>query len=226
MTEMQEMTRLVRRLVWFSVGALAFIAATVAGFYLLERRAQQAFTQTREVSRISRTAAALATDRETGIRGYLLTHDQTSLVPEVIGRAQLPPKLDSLAALTSSDPAQGENVHAIATALTRWENEFAQPAISGEISGANALAGKPLFDHVRTAFDAFVAATEQQLSRDETRIRNVQLLGVAVVLAELLAFVGILLFVIRGRLMRQTKDLLRQQELLEQQAVELELQMA
>src|SRR3984893_18768935 len=167
MTEMQEMTRLVRRLVWFAACALAFIAATVAGFYLLERRAQQAFTQTREVSRIGRTAAALATDRETGIRGYQLTHNQISLVPEVIGRAQLPPKLDSLAALTRSSPARRENVHAIATALTRWENKFAEPAISGEISGANALAGKPLFDQVRTAFAAFVAASERQLSRDE-----------------------------------------------------------
>src|SRR6267378_2596604 len=226
MTEMQEMTRLVRRLVWFSVGALAFIAATVAGFYLLERRGEQALTQARELTRIGRTAAALATDRETGIRGYQLTHNQTSLVPEVIGRAQLPPKLDSLAALTKSNPAQRENVHAIATALARWENEFAQPALSGEVSGENALAGKPLFDQVRTAFATFVAATEQQLSRDETRIRNTQLLGVAVVLAELLAFVGLLLFVIRGRLMRQAWDLVYKQEQLEQQAVELELQMA
>ncbi len=226
MTEMQEMTRLVRRLVWFSVGALAFIAATIAGFYLLERRAEQAFTQTREVSRIGRTAAALATDRETGIRGYQLTHNQTSLVPEVIGRAQLPPKLDSLAALTESNPAQRENVHAITTALTRWENEFAQPALSGEISGGNALAGKPLFDQIRTGFAAFVGASERQLSRDQARIRNTQLLGVAVVLAELLAFAGLLLFMIRGRLMQQARDLVYQQELLEQQAVELELQMA
>ena len=226
MTEMQEMTRLVRRLVWFSVGALAFIAATVAGFYLLERRAEQALTQAQELSRIGRIAAALATDRETGIRGYQLTHNQTSLVPEVIGRAQLPPKLDSLAALTKSNPAQRENVRAIATALTRWENEFAQPALSGKISGENALAGKPLFDQVRTAFAIFVAASERQLSREEARIRNAQLLGVAVVLAELVAFVGFLLFMIRGRLMRQTRDLVYQQELLEQQAVELELQMA
>src|ERR1700693_2297208 len=123
MTERQEMTRLLRRLVWFSVGALALVGATIAGFYVLQQRAEQAFVQTREVTRIGRTAAALATDRETGIRGYQLTHDQTSLVPEVVGRAQLPHILDSLAALTRSDPAQRERVRAIATALTRWDNE-------------------------------------------------------------------------------------------------------
>lgn len=226
MSEMQEMTRLLRRLVWFSVAALAFIGATVAGFYLLQQRAQQAFARTREVTRIGRTAAALATDRLAGIRGYELTHDQILLVREAVARAQLPHKLDSLAALTRSDLAQRERVRAIVTALTRWDNEFALPAMSGEVSGKSMLAGKPLFDGVRTAFDAFVAASEQQLRRDTARIRNTQLVGAAVVLTELLAFIGLLLFMIRGRLMRQARDLVHQQELLEQQAVELELQMA
>src|SRR5712672_3382412 len=55
---------------------------------------------------------------------------------------------------------------------------------------------------------------------------GLDLLGVSVVLAELLAFLGILLYVIRGRLMGQARDLTRQQELLEQQAVELEMQVA
>jgi PAS domain S-box-containing protein len=226
MSEMQEMTRLLRRLVWVSVGALATVAATVAGFYLLDQRAQQAFLQTREISRIGRTAAALATDRSAGIRGYLLTRDQMSLVYEAIARAQLPYKLDSLAALTRSDPAQRERVRAIATALTRWDNEFAQPAISGEVIGKSTLAGMTLFGEVRTAFDAFLAASERDLRRDAARLNTTQLIGATVVLVELLSFVGLLLFMIRGRLMRQARELVHQQELLEQQAVELELQMA
>jgi len=55
---------------------------------------------------------------------------------------------------------------------------------------------------------------------------GLDLLSASVVLAELLAFLGILLHVIRGRLMGQARDLTRQQELLEQQAVELEMQVA
>jgi PAS domain S-box-containing protein len=55
---------------------------------------------------------------------------------------------------------------------------------------------------------------------------SLDLLRVSVVLAELLAFLGILLYVIRGRLMGQARDLTHQQELLEQQAVELEMQVA
>jgi PAS domain S-box-containing protein len=226
MSEMQEMTRLLRRLIWFSVIALAIVGATVAGFYPVQRRAQQAFAQTREVIRISRTAAALASDRLAGVRGYELTHDQVSLVREGVARAQLPRKLDSLTALTRLGPAQRARVRAIAIALARWDNEFAQPAMRGEVGGKSMLAGKPLFDDVQKAFDAFNAAEERQLRLDAARIRNTELVGAAVVLAELVAFVGLLLFMIRGRLMRQARELVYRQELLEQQAVELESQMA
>jgi PAS domain S-box-containing protein len=223
---MPDMTRLLRRLTWWSVAAVALVGATVAAFFLSQSRAQQAFLEKREISRIARTAAALATDRETGIRGYQLTHDQKSLLPEVIGRVQLPPKLDSLMKLTSSDSARLNRVKAISESLDRWQTEFAEPAIQGEIKGDSMLAGKPQFDKVRAAFDTFLATSEADLRREAARLRRLQILGAAFVLAELLAFVGILLFVIRGRLMNQAQELGHQQELLEQQAVELELQMS
>ena len=224
MAEMLEMIRVLRRLLWFAGAALVLIAGTMAGFYVLERDAREAFLEKREVSRIGRTAGALATDRQTGIRGYQLTRDQRYLAPELVGRAQLPHKLDSLIALTRSDPAQAERVRAIASALDRWEKRVAVPALTGVSSGPT-LAGKQLFDEIRAAFGAFLTASEQQLRRESARVKRIQLLQVATLLAELLAFVGVLLFVIRGTLMRQARELARQQELLEQQAVELELQM-
>jgi PAS domain S-box-containing protein len=225
MAEMQEMTRLLRRLLWFAAGALVLIAGTMAAFYILEDDAREAFLEKREVSRIARTAAALATDRQTGIRGYQLTRDQKYLAPELVGRAQLPHKLDSLATLTSSDPAQSERVRAIASALDRWDRSFAAPALRGVTSGLPMLAGKQLFDELRAAFAAFLTASEKELQREAARVKNLQLFGAAVVLTELLAFVGLLMLAIRGRLMGQAKELGRRQELLEQQAVELELQM-
>jgi len=226
MTEMPGMTRLIRRLVWFSLGALLLVGATVGSFFLSQRRAERELLRKREINRIGRVAAALAIDREAATRGYLLTHDQKSLVREVIGRAQLPPKLDSLATLTSSDAAYAGQVRAISTALERWEREFAEPAIQGGIRGDSTLAGKLQFDEVRAAFASFLAVSETDFRREAARVTNLQILGAALVLAELLAFVGVLLFVVRGRLLRQARDLAHQQELLEQQAVELELQMA
>jgi PAS domain S-box-containing protein len=226
MAETQEMTRLLSRLVWFSITALVLMGATVAEFFVLERRAQRSYIEKREVSRIGRSAAALATDRETGIRGYQLTRDQRSLVPDVVARAELPAKLDSLGRLSASDSAHASRVQSIARTLRRWETEFADPAIRGDIGPDSMLAGKPQFDEVRAAFNQFLVASEVDLRHEAAHVRRLQLLRLTIVLSELLAFVGLLLFVIRGRLMRQAGDLGHQQELLEQQAVELELQMA
>jgi PAS domain S-box-containing protein len=219
------MTRLVRRLVWFSVAAVVLIAGTRGWFFLVERDAQNAFLETREVSRIARTAAALATDRETAIRGFLLTGDPASLARDAIARSQLPPKLDSLARATASDSAQAQRVRAISAAIERWERGFAAPAETRGTLQNGTLAGKPLFDEVRAAFAVFLSAIEQQLRTEGERVKRIQLLEIVVTLIELIGFAGILLFIMSGRLMTQATDLTHQQELLEQQAVELELQM-
>ena len=226
MPEMHNMARLLRRLVWFSLGALLLVGATFIVFFVAEARSERIYLQKREVARIGRTAAALATDRETGIRGYELTHNQTSLVPELIGRAQLPIALDSLVALSKSDAAGLSRIHAITIALERWQREFADPAVRGKIRGDSMLAGKGQFDQVRAAFAGFLTASEADVRSEAEQVKSLELLGAAIVLAEIIAFVSLLLFVIRGQLMRQARDLVYQQELLEQQAVELELQMA
>src|SRR5438552_1022484 len=226
MAETHEMTRVVRRLVWSALAALVVVGATVAAFYVLQRDAQRAYEYTREVSRIARMAAALASGGEKGVRSYARTHSQTSLVPELTAKAQLPPKLDSLESLTRANPTQHARVAAIVAALKRWEDEYADPAITREITPGTMLAGKPLFDQVRRSFDDFLVSSERQLDSESARVKKLQILGLAVLLAELIAFFGILLSALRGRLMSQATELEHQQELLEQQAVELELQLA
>ncbi|HYS70422.1 MAG TPA: ATP-binding protein, partial [Gemmatimonadaceae bacterium] len=145
---------------------------------------------------------------------------------EVVGRAQLPGKLDSLAVMTSANSAHANRVRVLSEKLRRWESEFAEPALRGDVADESMMAGKPLFDEVRAAFDAFIATSESDLRAAEAGVRNTQLLGAALILAELLAALGILLFVVRGRLLKQARELAHQQELLEQQAVELEMQVA
>lgn len=202
------------------------MCATVGGFFLFQERAQLAFMHERETRRIAGTAVTLVTDRETGILDYELTHDQKSLVPEIVARVQLPSLLDSLATLTKSNPENSDRFKAISVALNNWEKHFAEPAVLGSVKGIGTLNGKLQFDQVRAAFETFLAVSESDVRREAARVTTLQILGTAVVLAELLAFVGMLLFVIRGQLMHQARELTHQQELLEQQAVELKLQMA
>jgi PAS domain S-box-containing protein len=225
MARTRQLTALIQRLVAFAIVGVLLIAVTVALFYAVEDRAQQTFFAKRELSRLARSAAALATDRETGVRGYQLTGNQQSLAPELVGRPQLRAKLDSLAAARSDQPGHATRLQAVSAALARWEKTVADPAINGEPPTVP-LAGKPAFDEVRAAFNDFIAASEADLLSQTRHVRNVQLLMAAVILIELLGLLAALLYILRGRLFSQANELTLQQELLEQQAVELEMQVA
>jgi PAS domain S-box-containing protein len=226
MIDAPNMTTLLRRLSWFAAGAIAIIAATVASIYVLERRTMYDLAQNREFGRIARTAASLATDRETSVRGYLLTRDQKSLVRDAIGRSQLPDVLDSLQALAAGDNTRTERVRGAIAALGRWDRRFATPAVNGSLTPEGAtLAGKPFFDEVRAHFGAIITEGEQTFARNAARARQIELAGAVLLLGELILFFAGLLYMIRGRLRGQAEELSRQQELLEQQAVELEVQM-
>jgi PAS domain S-box-containing protein len=221
------MTALVRRLLAFSAAGVGVVAATVALIYSFQQRASKDLSDARTISRLGRTAAALATDRETGIRGYLLTHQPSSLVPDSIGKAHLPGLLDSLDRLTRDQPALAAHVRAAQHALAKWDSAFATPAVSGQlINESRTLAGKPLFDVARSNFDQLVSDSEVEFRRRSARARAVQLWGAAALLGELTLVLATLLVFVRRRLLAQAADLARQQELLEEQAVELELQIA
>ncbi len=226
MSERAEISKLIRRLMWFAGGALSFFAITVGAFYWLQHQAVRDLGHTREVARIGRTTAGLAIDRETGIRGYVITHDAISLAPDVLARKQLPIMLDSLRSLTRGDSAQAHHVRAIAAALATWEKEFAAPAIAGAITNEQrALAGKPLFDAIRVRFDQLLQPADADFREKSARLLKTNLAGALVLLTELAIFFGAFLFLVYGRLVVQAADLTRQQTLLEQQAIELELQM-
>ncbi len=222
--ELLDFSRLLRRLLLFSAGALVVVGVTVAALFGSGQRAERSYLQASTLDRIARTAQALAIDRETGIRGFELTHDQRSLIPELIARRVLPAELDSLRVLTEADSVQAGDVRFIADALERWQSEFAQPAMDGQPGDAAALAGKPLFDRVRAAFDVLLTSNEAAVRHDASRVSALRIVGAALIFAELLAIIAIVEFVFRGPLMRMARTVGQQQGLIEQQTLELELQ--
>jgi PAS domain S-box-containing protein len=226
MLDTQNMTNLIRRLSWFAAIALVVIAATVTSMYVLQTRALRGLEQAREYGRMARNAAALATDRQSSIRGYLLTSDDRSLARNLVAKAELPKLLDTLRMMAEGDRVRVARLGEAVAALSKWDREFAAPAERGRLTGAGAtLAGKPLFDVVRSRFEAVLTTADMNFARHSARVRQIEIAGAAALLAELLLFFGVLIYLIRGRLIGQANDLSRQQELLEQQAVELELQM-
>ena len=221
--------RALRRSVLWIVGALAGIASTVVVLSRTTAETSAWVSHSQQVTRLAQRALRLSIDRETGLRGFLLTGREESLAPAIAARAELPLLRDSLLALTADNPVQQERVRAGSDALARWDRDFATPSEramrAGQPVAMLPLAGKALFDDVRAPYEALLAAERQLYEVRRQRDERVERIALLAVLAELLVLLAV--FVHLGmRLSAQTRRLLEQQTLLEDQATELEEQAA
>ena len=215
-----------RRAFWVGSLCLMGVAAALGALAEVQRESTERVLHGRNVARVARQALGLAVDRETGIRGFLLSGDTRSLAPEMAARAALPPKLDTLLTLTRDNPRQQARAREIVEALGRWSRGVADPALQhGDDATATGdrLAGKLQFDEVRAAFVTFLTAEEalydQRVDQDRNT-RRALLVGGELAIALLFG----VFFWLRVQVLTQATGMLEQQELLEGQAMELELQ--
>ena len=227
------LTSLLRRTFWISIVTIGAIGFTVIGVAFAHRNQERWTEHSRDVVRIARKAQLYALDRETGVRGFLLTGDSATLQPDFEARAPLAASVDSLVRLTADNPAQQRRAAAFAGAVARWDSTFATPAIeqraklgTGSIAtsfGSGGFAGKLLFDDVRVRFTEF-ESEEEALYR--TRRRNslqLQYLNVGVAVVGLV-MLGMTLAALRRRVTSQADALIEHQGQLEEQATQLEEQ--
>jgi signal transduction histidine kinase len=189
-----------------------------------ERNRTEWVAHTRDVARIARQSYNLAVNRETAIRGYLLTRNAALLDPERRSVAPLAAKLDTLESKVRV-PAQRERAARIRAALAAWEGDYARPALaSAPAAGSlDPLAGKERFDALRQEFERFLI-DEDALYRDGVRdAARLATIATVVTMAALLLVAAVLVRLQR-QLARSTNELLEHQEQLEQQATELETQ--
>ena len=221
---------LLRRLFWTAKVAVLALAIATGALYVAGRRSEGWVRQSREVARIAREVRTFATDRETGIRGFLLTRDTLSLEPERLARGHLTAAVDSLVDMTADNPEQNARARALRDATTRWNQQYARPLLSAPLSehGASAdelrrqeLAGKVLFDEFRQASSEFVNAEDALYTARATYDHLVAALSFLIMLTSTIALVGVLWWMHR-RVSGQARGLLDQQAQLEEQAVELE----
>jgi signal transduction histidine kinase len=212
---------LVRRAFWTAIVGVAAVAALAGALALVHRGAERWVHHSREVSRVARQALTLGVDRETALRGYLLTRDDSLLAPERIARGLLPLKLDTLVRLTADNPAQQARARAIAAALREWEGRFAAPALIG--GAVPERAGKAHFDRVRARTAEFLDV-EDALYRTRRRRAGLVESLLLVTIVGGLGLVGLMLHRLRGGLVAQAHSLDHQQHVLEEQAIELEVQ--
>ena len=219
----------VNRSLYLALVALALFCATLVGLKIVQAESDEWVRHTREISRLARDSRLLATERETALRGFLLTRNARLLEPELRARAPLASALDSLRTRTTV-PEQAERAQRIIQALARWEREFATPVITGSepelaaLGTLSAEADKPLFDPIRAEFAEFLAAEETLYLGAERQRTMLLWVAAALLLLELTA-VAAMLVRFRRELVGQAAQIEEQQVQLEEQAVELEQQM-
>ena len=217
-----------RRAFWIGAGALVALALTFALLSWLNHRGLELVLESQLTGRVAREARSLALDRETAIRGYLLSRQQVSLVPEIAARAPLKAKLDSLVMLSRGNASQQDRARSVRSAVDRWERGWASivldPANSKvAFSAREALAGKELFDSIRSAFSSFLAGEQRIFSVRVRMLTFLQRFGFGLIILEIGILLAIL-FWLRTRSLTQTLQLIQQNEVLENQTMDLQHQ--
>jgi signal transduction histidine kinase/CheY-like chemotaxis protein/CHASE3 domain sensor protein len=204
---------------WIGAGALVAVALTFVLLASVNHQWIRFVLESQQTARIASEARALAIDRETSIRDYLLTRKETSLAPDVAARLPLKTKLDSLVLLTSDNVSLQDRAIAIRTAVKRWDRGWAGPALTTPESSAsldtkNDLAGKELFDSIRSAFASFIAGEQRTFAARVRTLATLQHFTFGLILAELALLLATLLW-LRKRALQQAGKLLKHQRELE-----------
>ncbi len=152
--------------------ALVAISSGIVVVYALHRSnvatdaRQRAHAAVREVGAFR--AAML--NQETGLRGYLLTGQETSLEPYRSGRAALEPVIVRLQAVTGVSPIEARLLEEAVMAARSWQADIGEATVRGMSDPATQAAakaieatglGKRYFDAFRGKLQAIEAAEDQ-----------------------------------------------------------------
>jgi PAS domain S-box-containing protein len=189
--------RLLIRLLALPIIALALLAfILVYGFRQVQRGARRV-DRADQVIAHANNLIKLMVDEETGLRGFMITHDPAFLQPYQEATKQLDPEFATLYGLIKNDPEQTARLQSIKAASRSWQQSarsaIAVPALAPELT-PQMRERKRQMDAVRAAADDFLSAeTRIRTSRSFTSLRvdNVTLyglIGLAIVLGALLAW--------------------------------------
>ena len=154
-----------RSLMALVVGLIAAVTLLVAvGFAVLIPLVATLRGENRRVQRSGEVlASSLSVERsvvdlETGVRGYLITGQDSYLAPYEVARRDLPGELGSLRRLTRHSSTERTQVQALTRAINRYETSYLQPLVrtAPHLTHAQAVGetatGKRLLDGLRGPF--------------------------------------------------------------------------
>jgi signal transduction histidine kinase len=145
-------------------------------------------------------------DAETGQRGYMLTQDQTYLVPYDKAAAELPAKLQKLSDNASSRKEYATQLSDLDTSVRGKMGELGDTigkAKNGDVPGALSLiksnTGRDLMVHIRSILNGYLAVTDDRLrvlvARQLSAANNLQWVSIGGAVAIILVLGGALFII-------------------------------
>jgi hypothetical protein len=142
-------------------------------------------------------------NQETGVRGFVLTGEESFLQPYDQGIADQQAASDALARDTGGNGGVDNDLDAVKAASDAWHQQYAEPAIAATRAGQTTYASdvalansKALFDQLRAAFAT--TQTHLQAQRDRARDRltttSDELAGLLAASALVVVLTGIVLW--------------------------------
>jgi len=149
----------------------------------------------------------LSVDLETGMRGYLLTGDETFLAPYKSGKAKIAVEMNTLLELVSDSPIQVDRLRRIRALQGQWL-EYAEAVIGQRRNNQEFLArvrqgeGKLEFDEIRREFLTFLSMEQRLRQERADTAEGRTMLAVVVFLILSLGMSGLLAYLGRRELLR------------------------
>lgn len=187
------------------IGALSALIFVGLIFFLLSTLNWVDHTQ-RVIGNANETTK-LSIDMETGMRGFLITADESFLQPYEIARSRMMTELSGLRDMVGDNPSQVDRLKRIEGLQTQW-NEFAREVITKRRNKQDYEQdirqgrGKGLTDEIRREFGDFIVMEQRLLQQRSEEARSTTQWSVAGYLAFTLGLSGLLAFFGRRELLR------------------------
>ncbi|WP_426071371.1 response regulator [Janthinobacterium sp. DSP2-3-3] len=149
----------------------------------------------------------LSVDMETGMRGYLLTGDETFLAPYKSGKAKIAVEMTTLQDLVSASAIQTDRLRRIRALQNQWM-AYAESVIAQRRNNQEFLArvrqgeGKLEFDEIRREFLTFLSMEQRLRQERADTAESRTILAVVVFLILSLGSSGLLAYLGRRELLR------------------------
>ncbi|HEY0397326.1 MAG TPA: CHASE3 domain-containing protein, partial [Acidimicrobiia bacterium] len=197
------------------IAVLLPVAAVTLAATNSSRQTSKAVGRSSDILESAQRLLLAAVDSETGVRGFVITHDDVFLEPYNVGRANFDAEAATLRRALATEPQQAARLEKIVAIELQWRSQVAEPEITAiRANSADAATqrvhsgqGKALKDQVRAA-DADLVNAERQILRNRiaandravNRARVAAIVGPTLVALLLLGLVLALARNIAGRL--------------------------